>query len=369
MAYKVPFVGYKTQYQNLKKELDTAFQDIMSQGDFILREDLRRFENNIATYLGIDHAVGVHNGTDALYLSLPAIGIGSGDEVITVAHTFLATVAAIVKCGATPILIDVGKDHNMDMDKLEQAITPKTKAVIPVHLNGRCCDMDRLMDIAQKHNLIVIEDAAQALGATFNGKKAGSFGLLNCFSFYPAKMLGTAGDGGMITTNNEDLANTLRAWRDNGRIMGQDEVMCFGYNTRLDNLHAALLNVKFKYLPRWITRRREIAGLYEQGLSGLSQIELPPPPQDKSPYYDVYQNYVIRLKERDKLAAYLRKNGVEIIISWSIPMHHQKALSLGHFQLPETESLSHEVISLPMYPELTDDKVEYVINTIHNFYK
>lgn len=369
MAYKVPFVGYKIQYLNLKKELDSAFQNIMSRGELILREDLRRFEKNIASFLKIKHAIGVHNGTDALYLSIPAAGIGPGDEVITVAHTFLATVAAIVKCGATPVLVDVGKDHNMDMNKVEEAITPKTKAVLPVHLNGRCCDMGRLMDIAHKHNLIIVEDAAQALGATYNGKKAGSFGILNCFSFYPAKMLGTAGDGGMITTSSEEMANLLRAWRDNGRVMGQDEVICFGYNTRLDNLHAALLEVKFKYLPQWITRRRAIAALYQKGLSALPQIELPPPPQDSSPYFDVYQNYVIRSKERDDLAVHLRENGVEIIISWPIPIHKQKALNLNHFRLPETESISREVISLPMYPELTDDEVEYVINTVHKFYK
>ena len=369
MEFKVPFVGYKTQYQNLKKELNSTFQDVMSRGDFILREDLRRFENNIATYLGVEHAIGVHNGTDALYLSVPAAGIGAGDEVITVAHTFLATVAAIVKCGATPVLVDVGNDYNMDMGKLEEVITPKTKAVLPVHLNGRCCDMGKLMNIARKHDLIVIEDAAQALGASYNGKKAGSFGLLNCFSFYPAKMLGTAGDGGMVTTNNAELAKTLRAWRDNGRITGQDEVMCFGYNTRLDNLHAALLNVKFQYLPRWIKRRRQIASMYQQGLSALSQIELPPSPTEKGPFFDVYQNYVIRSQERDKLTNYLRDDGVETIISWHIPMHHQKALGLSHFHLPETESISREVISLPMYPELSDDKVEYVIKSIHQFYK
>ena len=368
MVYKVPFVDYKTQYLNLKKELDGAFQDIMSRGDFILREDLRRFENNIASFLKIKHAIGVHNGTDALYLSIPAAGIGPGDEVITVAHTFLATVAAIVKCGAIPVLVDVGKDHNMDMNKVEEAITPKTKAVLPVHLNGRCCDMDRLMDIAHKHNLVIIEDAAQALGAAYNGKKAGSFGLLNCFSFYPAKMLGTAGDGGMITTNSEEMAYLLRAWRDNGRVMGQDEVICFGYNTRLDNLHAALLDVKFKYFTQWITRRRTIAALYQNGLSDLSQIELPPPPQDSSPYFDVYQNYVIRSKERDRLVSYLRENGIEVLISWPIPMHHQRALGLEHFHLPETERISREVISLPMYPELSNNKLEFVIDCIRGFY-
>jgi aminotransferase EvaB len=277
-------------------------------------------------------------------------------------------VGAIVNCRATPILVDVGEDHNMDVSQVEAAVSPRTRAIIPVHLNGRICDMAALMDIAQRNNLVVIEDAAQALGATFNGKKAGSFGLASCFSFYPAKMLGTAGDGGMVVTDSEEAAARLRALRDNGRVMGQDEVVCYGFNSRLDNLHAAMLNVKLKYLPGWIERRREIARLYDRGLSDLPQIKLPPAPQNGGPYFDVYQNYVIRCQERDRLAAHLRDSGVEVLISWPIPMHHQKALALGHFHLPETERISREVISLPCYPELSDDKAEYVIEAVHGFY-
>lgn len=368
MAFKVPFVNYPKQYQILGPELDAAVKEVLSRGDFILREHLRRFENNVATFLDVKHAIGLNSGTDALYLSLLAAGIGHSDEVITVAHTFLATVGAIVNCGAEPVLVDVGEDYNMDVSKVEAAITPRTKAIIPVYLNGRLCDMETLTKLAAKRRLIVIEDAAQALGAMFNGKKAGSFGLTGCFSFYPAKVLGTAGDGGMVTTNDDEIAAKLRALRDNGRVAGQDEVVGYGFNSRLDNLHAAILNVKIKYLTQWIERRREIARLYQQGLSELSQIRLPPPPLNRNCYFDVFQNYVIRTSRRDDLFGYLKKNGVEILISWPIPMNQQKALNLNHFKLPETEAISREVLSLPMYPELEDEQVEYVIQVIRNFY-
>ena len=370
MAYKVPFVDYPKQYRSMEKEIDTAIKKVLSNGDFILREQLRQFENNIALFSGVNYGVGLNSGTDALYLSLLAAGIGYGDEVITVAHTFLATVGAIVNCGAKPVLIDVRQDFNMSAENVEKAITPQTKAIIPVHLNGRLCDMRKLMDIAARHNLIVIEDAAQALGATFDGKKAGSFGLTGCFSFYPAKVLGTAGDGGLVTTNDEEIAKKIRALRDNGRVTGSDEVVCYGFNSRLDNLHAAILDVKLKHLPTWIERRREIAGIYHQGLSNISQLQLqlPPPPQVDDHYFDVFQNYVIRTKRRDKLADHLKENGIEILISWPIPMNHQKALELSHFKLPETEAISEEVLSLPMYPELSEEQVEYVIQTIRNFY-
>jgi aminotransferase EvaB len=228
--------------------------------------------------------------------------------------------------------------------------------------------MEIVMKTAARHNLVVIEDSAQALGATFNGGKAGGFGLTGCFSFYPAKVLGTAGDGGMVATNDGDIAAKIRSMRDNGRVAGTDEVTCYGFNSRLDNLHAAILNVKLKYLPQWIQRRREIAAIYHRGLEDIPQLRLPPPPQTEGPYFDVFQNYVIRTGRRDELARHLEDNGVEILISWPIPMNHQKALKLGQFKLPETEAISREVLSLPMYPELDDGSVEYVIKAIHDFY-
>ena len=369
MAYKVPFVNYPKHYGNMEGEIDAVIKEILLHGDFILREHLSSFETNLGSFLGVNYGIGVNSGTDALYFSLLATGIKPGDEVITVAHTFLATVGAIVNCGATPVLVDVDNDHNMNVDLLEKAITPRTRAIIPVHLNGRLCDMERVMAIADRHNLIVVEDAAQALGTTFDGRKGGSFGLTGCFSFYPAKILGTAGDGGMVVTNDETLAAKIRALRDNGRVMGQDEVIGYGFNSRLDNLHAAILDVKLKYVPQWIERRREIASIYEDGLSKLREVETPPPPQNGGRYYDAFQNYVIRTKKRDELVHYLRENGVEILISWPIPMHHQPALKLNHFKLPETEAISREVLSLPLYPELTDGQAGFVIDAVRSFFK
>ena len=369
MSYKVRFVDYPKQYQSMKNELDNTFQEIMSNGDFILRKHLEEFEKNMADFLGVKYAIGVNTGTDALFFSLLASDIGKGDEVITPAHTFVATLAGIVHCGATPVLVDIGYDMNMDVDKVEQLITSKTKAIMPVHLNGRLCNMKKIMQIANEYGLVVIEDAAQALGATYNGKKAGSFGLAGCFSFYPAKILGTAGDGGLVSTNDKNIAERTQSLRDNGRIPGNNIIDGFGYNSRLDNLHAAILNVKLKYLPSWIRTRGTLAMRYQVGLSDIPNIVLPPAPSRGGLYFDVFQNYVIRVKERDALVSFLRKQGIEIIVSWPIPLNKQKSLGLEHFSLPVTEQVSNEVLSLPLYPELAIKKVDYVIEQIHNFYK
>jgi len=366
MAYKVPFVNYKRQYQQLKGEFDGVFEKVMSGGDFILRRHLETFEKNIAAFVGTKHAIGVNTGTDALYLSAHALEFGPGDEVITVAHTFVATVGAIVQCGATPVLVDVQDDFNIDVDRIEEAITTKTKGIIPVHLNGHACEMDRIMELAEKYGLKVIEDAAQALGASFKGNQCGSFGDTAIFSFYPAKMLGAPGDGGMVCTNDDSLARKLRAFRDNGRVDNVEVIECFGWNTRLDNLHAAILDMKFRYFDKWIQRRREIAQMYDDGFIGIDG--LLSHPRSSNDYFDVYQNYVIRFKERDKLVEHLRKAGVEVLISWPNPMHKQKALELSHFPLAMTEHISAEVVSLPMYPELSDEEVDYVIKAVLDFY-
>ena len=366
MVYKVRFVNYPRQYQQYKREFDGVFEEIMSGGDFILRRHVDEFEKRISEYVGTKFAIGVNTGTDALYLSARALGFGPGDEVITVAHTFLATVGAIVQCGATPVLIDIRDDFNMDANQIEAAITSKTKGIIPVHLNGHACNMDKIMDIANKYHLGIIEDAAQALGAKFKGKRCASFGDTGIFSFYPAKVLGTAGDGGLVCTNDDGLARKIRAFRDNGRVESVDVVECFGWCTRLDNLHAALLNMKFNYFEPWIKRRREVAKMYDGGLSDIPELALPP--RSNSDYFDVYQNYVIRTEQRDKLLAHLQKSGVEVLVSWRVPMHRQKALGLSHFKLPMTERISAEVISLPMYPELTDEEVEFVIEAVKNFF-
>ena len=366
MDYKVPFVNFKRQYQELKAEFDRVFEEVMSGGDFILKRHLETFEKNIATFVGTNHAIGVNTGTDALYLSAHALGFEPGDEVIAVAHTFVATLGAIVQCGATPVLVDVRDDFNMDVDQIEASITTKTKGIIPVHLNGHACEMDRIMELAQHSNLRVIEDAAQSLGASFKGKRCGSFGDTGIFSFYPAKMLGAAGDGGMICTNDDDLARKLRAFRDNGRVDSVDIIECFGWCTRLDNLHAALLDMKFCFFDKWVQRRREIARMYDNAFAGVDS--LIPHPSSDGDYFDVYQNYVIRCEERGKLLEYLRKSGIEVLISWPTPLHKQDALHLNHFNLPMTERISDEVISLPMYPELTKEEVECVAEAVCKFF-
>jgi len=375
MPYKVPFVNYPLQYRNIKNEIDEKFQSLLSKGDLYLRDDCIKLERDLAAYLGVKYGIGTNSGTDSIFLSLYAEGIGKGDEVITVGHTYIATISSIVHTGARPILIDVKEDFNMDVDQLEKAVTPRTRAVIPVHLNGHCCEMDRIMEIAEEHDLMVVEDAAQALGASYKGKKAGSFGDTGCFSFYPAKILGCYGDGGFIAVNDDALAEHLYLLRDNGEkaryLMkdpseaGNKKIYLYGFNSVMDNIQAAVLNIKLKYFPQWLDRRREIAKIYDEGLAGVPGIRTPP---DMGPdYYDVYQNYVIRSTRRDELAKFLDANGVETLISWKTPNHLQEALDLSKFKLPETERISREVISLPMYPELTDEQVQYVVARVRAF--
>jgi len=377
MKYKVPFVNYSLQYKKIKKEIDKAVFGCLNKGDLIFRGDTVSFEKNFAKFVGAKYGISCDSCTGAMFLSLAALEIGEGDEVITVSHTYVATIDVIWHVGATPVLIDVGEDMEMDVDLIEKAITKKAKAIIPVHLDGRMVDMKKIMKIAKKYNLYVIEDAAQAAGAKFKGKSAGSWGITGNFSFYPAKILGSYGDGGMIVTSNKKLAEKLYLLRDHGEKppylrtpKDQDKIAFFGYNSLLDNIQAAVLNVKLKHLPRWIKRRREIAKVYNNGLTGIESIKLPPYPDSDKNYFDVYQNYVIRAKNRDKLREFLAEKGVETLAKWIIPNHRQKGLNILHrFRLPKTEEISRKVISLPMYPELTDEQVKYTIKCVKNFYE
>lgn len=363
---KVPFVGYKIQYQNLKSEIDFAMQDVLARGDLIMRQDNDEFEKRLAEFVGVKYAIGLNSGTDALFLSLLALGIGRGDEVITVSHTFVASIAVIVQAGAVPVLVEVGEDFEIDVDRIESAITEKTKAIIPVHYNGRMADMDKIMEIAIKHNLYVIEDAAQGLGSSLNGKKAGSIGITGCYSFYPAKILGCFGDGGALTTNDENIIEKIRLLRDHGQKT-KTELVCFGWNSRLDNLQAAVLNVKMNYLPKWLERRREIAKMYNEGLKDIKQVKTPFGFESED-RYDVFQNYVLRAEKRDELHDFLKNQEVETLIKDPIANHIQNGLNLSHFNLPFSIQLAKEVVSLPMYPELTDNQVKYVIEQVKNFY-
>ncbi len=366
MGYKVPFVDPKAHYRRLKPEIDAAITDCLTKGDLIYRQQLRNFEEHLAAFVGVRYAVGVNSGYHALHFSLLAAGIGPEDEVITVAHTFVATVSAIVHCGARPLLIDVGRDYNMDVEMLEQAITPKTKVIIPVHLNGRVCNMDGIMEVADRRGLIVIEDAAQALGASYRGKKAGSFGLAGCFSFYPFKVLGGFGDGGAVTTNDPHIARMVSLLCYNGEDRETGEYHYHGYTALLDNVQAAVLDVKLRYLQQWIEHRRTIADLYRQGLEGISDLCLPHFSEDKQ--FDIHQNYVVRTKERDPLREHLRRSGVETLVHWPKPMWEHKGLALENPHLPETESVCREVISLPMSAETTPEQVEIVVQSIREFF-
>ncbi|MDP2663933.1 MAG: DegT/DnrJ/EryC1/StrS family aminotransferase [bacterium] len=367
MDYKVPFVNIPKHYQELKEEILKMIDDVLSRGDLILRKDVEEFEKKITDFIGTKYAVGLNSGTDTMFLSLKALGIGPGDEVITVSHTFVASIAVVVQAGATPVLIDVKEDFTMDPDKLEAAVTEKTKVIIPVHLNGRVCEMDRIMEIANKHNLVVIEDAAQALGSKYNNKMAGSFGKVGSFSLYPFKVLGCFGDGGILTTDNEELAKKVRLLRDHGQKT-KTEIVCFGFNSRLDNIQAAFLNLKFKYLHQYIEKRREIASLYDKGLKGVGGIELPPAPDSDEKHFDNFQNYVLKAEKRDDLYGFLKEKGVETLIKDSVANHKQPGLGLSHFSLPYSEELADRVISLPMCPELTNEQVEYVIDSVKEFY-
>lgn len=368
MPYTVRFVNYPEHYKRIWDETKAAIDDCLIHGDLIMRKHMEDFESALAKFVGVKHAVALNSGTDALFFSLKAAGIQPGDEVITVSHTFVATIAAIHYCGAKPVLVDVNDDMNMDPQLLERSITPKTKAVIPVHLNGRICDMNPIIEIAENSNLNIIEDAAQSLGAKYYGKPAGSMGLTGCFSFYPAKILGCAGDGGALVTSDDEVAKMARLLRDHGYQRETGEILMYGYNSRLDNIQAAMLNVKLKYLTQWIERRREIARMYEKGLGKIYEIVLPPRTDADYRFFDVFQNYVIRSDKRDKLVQHLRDAGIEVLISWGVPTHQHAALGLKGFKLPVTEKVSNTVISLPMFPEISDSNVSYVISALQQFH-
>jgi dTDP-4-amino-4,6-dideoxygalactose transaminase len=366
MPYRVRFVKPDEHYARLKDDIDATLFSCLSKGDLINRHQLRDFEEQLAAFVGTKYAVGVNSGYHALALSLLAAGIGSGDEVITVAHTFVASVSAIVHAGASPVLIDVRADHNMDPGLIEKAITSRTKAIMPVHLNGRICQMDRIQEIADNHKLIIIEDAAQGLGARFKGKGGGSFGLTGCFSFYPFKMLGCFGDGGAVTTNDPDIARSIVRMRYNGEDRETGEFHYHGYTALLDNIQAAVLSVKLPHLPAWIEHRREIAALYTSSLRNVGQIGLPD--FGGEDYRDSFQNYVIRAPQRDELRSFLKDRGIETLVSWPKPMWRHAALGLGELTLPETEAICREVISLPMNSETTAEEAGIVTQTVREFF-
>lgn len=365
---KIPSFELKRQYQLIKVEIDRAIQSVLESGQFILGENVRLLEEEIANYCGVKYAVGVASGTDALLLSLTACGIETGDEVITTPFTFFATAEVISNLNAKPVFVDIEPESfNIDVEKIEKAITKRTKAIIPVHIFGQMCDMERIKEIGEKYGLYIIEDACQSIGAIYKDKRSGSIGNTGCFSFFPTKNLGGYGDGGIVTTNNEKLKEKLLLLRGHGSNKKYyHEIL--GYNSRLDELQAAILRVKLKYLDTWISRRQEIANLYTSLLSDIPYVVTPIVKSDRT---HTFHQYVIRAQNRDDLQKYLFDSGIGSTVYYPLPLHLQPAYkSLGYKKgdFPEAEKASSEVLALPMWPELKDEEVKEVVKVIREFY-
>jgi len=369
----IPVVDLKAQYDSLKDEIDAAIYKVIEQGQFILGPEVKTFEREIASYCGTKLAVGVASGTDALHLALLACGIKPGDEVITTPFTFIATAEAITRCGAIPIFSDIDpRTYNLDPAQIEKKITPRTKAIIPVHLYGQPANMEPILELAKKYNLKVIEDCAQALGAEYKGKKVGSLGDAGCLSFFPSKVLGAYGDGGMIVTSETKIADTADLLRKHGARSSYYYLM-HGFNSRLDSIQAAILRVKLKYLDEWNELRRDKARLYAQMLSQMGNIE---PPYVEKDGLSSFNYYTIRLRnrriDRNELRKYLASKGIQTSVYYPLSLHLQEVYkSLGYKagDFPASELAQEQVLSLPMYPELSEKQIEEIAVAIRRFYR
>ena len=368
MIRKVPFFNYPDVFTRYEEEFVSTLLDVGRRGAFILQRDLEEFERAAAAYVGAKHALGVGNATDGLIIALRAADLRPGDEVLFSTHTFVATAEAIHTVGGIPVPVDCDADHLMDPSALVAAITDRTRAILPTQLNGRTCRMDEIQAIADEYGLFIVEDAAQAFGARYRGRAAGTFGLASAISFYPAKTLGCLGDGGLVLTNDDEMFRKLKLYRDHGRVASGDVVVWAG-NTRLDNLQAAFLNVKLRHYAKEIGRRREIAGKYQQSLQQLSELTLPPGPDSDPDYFDIFQNYEIEAEGRDDLKLYLAERGVQTLVQWGGKGVHQFR-ELGFTQsLPRTEALLDRMLMLPMNTSLTDADIDYVCENIASFYQ
>ena len=393
---KISLIDLKRQYESIKEESDKKVLEILSSAQYIMGENVKEFEKEISEYLGVKHSISVGNGTDSLVIALKALGIGEGDEVITTPYTFFATAESISLVGAIPVFVDVDIDtYNIDPTKIEEKITDKTKAIMPVHIFGQPCDMDPINEIARKHNLKVIEDACQAIGAEYKGKMAGALSDIGCFSFFPTKNLGCAGDGGMIVTNDDNLATICRALRTHGsgangqqaynilnnieedttEDKGTDNTVynplkyynyLIGQNSRLDEIQAAILRVKLKELNGWNDARKENAEFFNEE---LKDTELVTPFKDENAKH-VYHLYILQSENRTELVNYLKDKGIATGIYYPVPLHLQKAYKdLGYKEgdLPNAEYLSHRTFAIPMYAELTDKEKDYIVKIIKEF--
>lgn len=363
----IPLVDLNAQYHGIKHDVDAAIQDVLDSAQFINGPQVGEFEANFAAFSGVRHAVGVGNGTDALILALQALGVGPGDEVITAVNTFIATAEAISSVGATPVFVDVDPNHyNMTDQSLKRAITRRTKAVIPVHLYGQPAPMQAISAVARRHGIRILEDAAQAHGSSHADLPVGSWSDFACFSFYPSKNLGAYGDAGAIITNDSELAEVVRMRRDHGRTEKYTHDF-IGVNSRLDSLQAAVLDVKLRHLAHWTERRRAIAAAYTAALGEFPWITTP---AEMDGARHVYHLYVIQVDQRDELRDHLARAGVGTGIHYPIPLSQQPAYSrLGYNvgEFPVAESLGDRILSLPMYPELTDQQIQHVVSAIATF--
>jgi len=365
---RIPFVDLKSQYLSIKDEIDKVLSEVISNAAFVGGAYVKSFEEAFAAFCGVKHCIGVGNGTDALFISLRALGIGRGDEVVTAANSFIATSEAITMSGAKVVFADIDpKTYNIDATKVEEKISKKTKAVIPVHLYGQPADMDPVLDIAKRHHIRVIEDAAQAHGAVYKGRKIGSIGDVGCFSFYPGKNLGAYGDAGAIVTNDDELASKARMISNHGRVEKYNHEL-EGVNSRLDGVQAAILEVKLAHLPQWTVHRRKNARIYDRNLHNSGLIT----PAEIDDVQAVYHLYVVRVQNRlrDKLQEYLESDGISTGIHYPITLPNLTAYAyLNHRadDFPMATKASQEILSLPMYPELEESQIAYIAKKIEEF--
>ncbi len=365
---KVPFFNYPHVYKQYSHIIKPKLFSTIERGAYILQNELFEFEKNLAKFLRAKYAIGVADGTNAILLSLRALGMKKGDEAIISSHTYIATASAIHDAGGTVVVIDCKNDFMMDENKIEKAINKKTKFIIPTQLNGRVCNMDKILKIAKKYKLKVVEDGAQSIGAKYKNKYSTTFGVTGTLSFYPAKILGSFGDGGAIITNDKFTADKLLKLRDHGRDK-DGKVVSWGTNSRLDNLQAVVLNAKLKYLKKDLNRRREIAKIYNDGLNKIKSLILPPGPDINSSNYDVYQNYEILADKRNSLKKYLYKKGIGTLIQWNgQPIHSIKGIKVKKSSYKKTDDIFKKILMLPMNTSLTNFQINYVIKSIKEFY-
>jgi len=365
---KIPFLSFESMHQNIKTEVMLAMERVYDSNWYILGKELEQFEKEYASFQGTKYAIGVGNGLDAIHLSLVTCGVSQGDEVIVPSNTYIAAALAITYCGATPVFVEPNiETYNLDPQLIEQAITLKTKAIIPVHLYGLSCEMNSILKIAKDYNLKVIEDCAQAHGALFDGKQVGSFGDINATSFYPGKNLGAIGDGGIITTDSEDFYNKAKSLRNYGSSKKHYNKY-IGYNSRLDEIQAAVLHIKLKHIKTWTDEKRSMAKQYNKGLSEIKDLTLPFTPSKEN---HVYHLYTIRCNDRDKLQLYLNKHGVQTLIHYPVPPHLQEAykvLGLNKGSFPLAETIANTTLSLPLFIGMSTKMIDYIIEKIKIFY-